>query len=323
MNSSSYSTIAGGIGNTLGNSSDYSFIGGGRSNRISNQGGAGFATIGGGENNYIGDWKGTIGGGAGNYISFGTLATIAGGFGNSVGGVFKADSAAIGGGVGNIINGVFCDTIAGGLSNQVAGGRFNAIGGGLQHNIDAYAAVIAGGLSNQIAGGDFNAIGGGFQNEIDAYAAVIPGGLQARARNYGQMAHASGQFAAPGDAQTSVYVVRGTTTNATQTDLYLDGISQRIGVPTNSSWAFDILVIARSTNTTTGAYQIRGAIENNGGTVVIVGATTMQTIVTEVGPWTVNAYADDVTDSLVVKATGSAGNLVRWVATVRTTEVSN
>ena len=59
-------------------------------------------------------------------------------------------------------------------------------------------------------------VGGGANNNIQTNAqyATIPGGRQARASSYGQMAYASGQFADKGDAQSSLFVARATTTGA-------------------------------------------------------------------------------------------------------------
>ncbi len=38
-------------------------------------------------------------------------------------------------------------------------------------------------------------------------------------------------------------------------------------------------------------------------------------------PWAAYASADDGSDALVVKVVGASGVTIRWVATVRTTEV--
>lgn len=94
-------------------------------------------------------------------------------------------------------------------------------------------------------------IGGGVENFVNSSAlyGTIPGGHRAAALSYGQMTYASGNFASPGDAQTSVYVVRNHTSTNTATgltvELFLDGASRRIRVPVDSAWTFEVSLAAR------------------------------------------------------------------------------
>src|SRR5262249_24106148 len=160
----------------------------------------------------------TISGGATNFIGSSWYCTIAGGLGNEISGFDDTGSATIGGGQGNRIHVLSPSaTIAGGGGNDIEDSITATIGGGEGNVVtSARGATIAGGWGNQIQSPDpFNgyaAVGGGASNSVNSVYATIPGGAQANARNYGQMAYASGQFAAPGDAQTSVYVCRATTT---------------------------------------------------------------------------------------------------------------
>jgi hypothetical protein len=138
----------------------------------------------------------------------------------------------------------------------------------------------------------------------------------------GQMTYASGRFETQGDAQTSVFVCRGTSASATLTELFLDGASQRMIVPTNSTWAFDVLVTGRASNGNSAAYQIRGAIKNNAGTTSILGTPTFSLLAEDVAAWNASVAADNVNQALTVSVSGSAGTSMRWVATVRTVEVT-
>jgi hypothetical protein len=54
-------------------------------------------------------------------------------------------------------------------------------------------------------------------NTASSWYATVPGGREAAAAHYGEMAYASGSFASTGDAQTSLYVLRRTTTDAAAT----------------------------------------------------------------------------------------------------------
>ena len=136
------------------------------------------------------------------------------------------------------------------------------------------------------------------------------------------MAYASGGFGGEGDAQTSVFVLRNTTTDATQTPLYLDGAAQLLTLTGNRTLNFDILVVARSTAATSAGYRIQGVIENNAGTTSFVGTPTMTVLGEDVAAWNAGVQADDTNDALLVRVTGAANTTIRWVATVRTAEVA-
>jgi hypothetical protein len=93
-----------------------------------------------------------------------------------------------------------------------------------------------------------------------------------------------------------------------------------MAIPVGATWTFDILVSARSSTGNSAGYRILGVIENNGGTTAIVGSAPTTTIAEDISTWDVAVSADNTADALVIKVTGDATN-VRWVATVRTTEV--
>jgi hypothetical protein len=141
------------------------------------------------------------------------------------------------------------------------------------------------------------------------------------------MAYASGRFSADGDAQTSLFVLRRTTTNATPAELFLDGSGARITVPSGRTMTFDILITARGVQPLVGAlsagYHIRGVIENGGGTTAFIGGVPATTTLGEDVPaWDATVEANDTLDALVIKVTGAAAILVRWVAVVRKAEVA-
>ncbi len=63
------------------------------------------------------------------------------------------------------------------------------------------------------------------------------------------MAYASGSSDyIPGGAQASLYVLRNTTSDASEKELFLDGgwDSQRISIPAGSTWTFEALVVGRT-----------------------------------------------------------------------------
>jgi len=205
-------------------------------------------------------------------------------------------------------------------AGTIGGGRYNGIGTGSRD------AVIAGGYDNDIGeDADYSVVSGGTLNRVGGNVdyAMIPGGLSAQANSYGQFVHASGQFGAAGDAQASVFVLRRLTTTGTATELYLDGSSssRRLTVPLNSTWTFDILITARTQPGLSAGYQVRGLVENEAGCTT-VRAASKTVLYEDVASWDVAVEADGADNHLIIRVTGSTGYTVRWVASVRTVEVT-
>ena len=336
-------------------------IGGGGSSGYTNVVTGSFSTVGGGRANTAGEWgatvaggvehkatgrSSTIGGGNGNTASA-YVATVSGGGANSasadgatVGGGMHNNSsggqATVGGGVYNTASG-YAATIGGGESNLItATALYGTIGGGESNTASGSKATVGGGSSNTASnwyatvGGGWNntasgyaaAVGGGYSNTVSSDYATIPGGSEAAATHYGEMAYAAGAFGARGDAQTSVYVLRGASSGTTQAELFLDGSSRRLTIASGRTVTFDILVVGRSSNGESAGYRIIGVIENVGGTTTVVG-TVSKTVPGEDDPsWDVTVDADDTNDALRIRVQGGTDDNVRWVATVRTVEVS-
>src|SRR5258706_2759682 len=337
--------IAAGLGASVGGGRNnaatniYAAIGGGQSNSVFGS----LSAVGGGLGNLAGSEAATIGGGRWNFISRSpdippVGCTISGGSsnqifsGNAIDGL--SSYSTISGGENNIVRGESDHGVVGGGGGNSIGSwsSYCAIGGGSLNNIAGQGSgnnfydTIGGGHLNQISpstpGGVMGAtVSGGLENAASGYASTIPGGTFAKASTYGQMAYASGRFATNGDAQTSLYVCRGATTDGTLTELFLDGASQRIVVPVNSTWTFDAFVTARSSTGNSGGYQIRGTIKNNPGTTSIVGSPTFTLLGEDVAAWDAMVAADNANHALVVRVTGAAATSIRWVASLRTTEV--
>ncbi len=307
------STICGGWQNTVQYECEYSFIGGGYQNTMAY--GADYGVIGGGEINYLeADW-GVIGGGKQNAVqNDARFSSIGGGYQNTV--QPKA----------------YYDIIAGGAGNTIGGaGYFSAISGGFQNSVGAGAnqTTIAGGSSNTIgSAAHASAIGGGTANTIQAGVknATIPGGQGALASKQGQWALASGTFSSRGDAQSSAYVLRATTQNATRVkELSLDGDSslQRLTVPSGSRWSFDALMVAGNAEGATAGFQIKGTIKNVAGVTALVGTPSLTPLGadTTASSWAPAVSASDVDAALIFSATGDA-TTIRWVVHVRTVELT-
>jgi hypothetical protein len=145
---------------------------------------------------------------------------------------------------------------------------------------------------------------------------------------YGQLSQASGSFGTAGDAQSSTYILRISTTNATPAVMFMDGSAARLVLPVNSAWMFDIDIVARRTDATgtTGAWNLRGLITQDAtvATTTLVG-TQSRTFIAGSGLTAadVSATADVTNGALQINVTGNGGQTIRWVATARITQVAN
>src|ERR1019366_6167347 len=112
---------------------------------------------------------------------------------------------------------------------------------------------------------------------------------------------ASGDFSNYGDAQTSVYTALRSTSNSTATTLLLDGGrfgGYNLTIPTGGAWMFKVMIIGKtqSPSATIGAWEVSGAILNDGGTATIVGSNVTTTYNTPSG-WGVPTVTVDGSDA--------------------------
>jgi hypothetical protein len=279
-------------------------------------------TIGGGGEtgavNSVTDHYGTVAGGVGNVAS-GVGAFIGGGGYDGTllqGNEASGNASSVGGGRGNTASGDFA-TVGGGAINNAQGGSAT-IGGGGANFVSGSAATVGGGVANQ-ATNNSATVGGGSGNEASGQAATVPGGQGALADHYGEMAYASGPFAARGDAEASLYVLRlEDTISQAWYDLFLDGSSARLTIASGRTMGFDILVVGRTEAGESAGYRITGVIENDGGTMDH--NATVTTLFEDDILWNARTVADTTHKALSVQVRGN-GETIRWVASLRTAEV--
>jgi hypothetical protein len=270
-----------------------------------------------------GDTPNIIGGYSGNSVAPGVVgATIGGGGASNNINRVTADYAVIAGGDRNTATGDY--SAIGGGGGHMVNGRAATIGGGGFNKVYPAYATIGGGRSNLITGtaGSAN-IGGGRDNVITGTAnfATVPGGFQAEASHYGEMAYASGNFAETGDAQTSMYVLRKTSSGTTQTELFLNPAgNERITLPVGRTMTFDILVVAAADNGQAASYHYVGGIKRTGGGTALLGTVQELMALEDDTNWSVLIDADTGNDALRIRVTGATDRTIRWVATVRTVE---
>jgi len=151
----------------------------------------------------------------------------------------------------------------------------------------------------------------------------LAAGRAASADHYGQMAYASGSFAATGDAQASLYVLRRAATMAAGAwyELFLDGVDDRLTLAAGRTLTFDLRLSARTAAGESAGYRIEGVIENAGGTTALVGTPVVTVLGEDDAAWDAQVSADDGNDALLIQVQGN-GETIRWVATVDTAEVA-
>jgi hypothetical protein len=252
--------------------------------------------IGAGRNNRAAPTDSVVCGGQSNAIATGEGSFIGAGWGNSTGG--SAEWVGIVGGLFNTADGAY-SFVGGGRSNQATGSTAVVVGGGTASAIGNFATGAASG---------------------------VLGGMGALADRHGIQAHAAGAFnstAGSGDAQRIRAVLRCTTSNATATELFLNGSSIRLTIPTNKIMAGIINIVGTKTDGAAVAHYVRQfCVKNVSGTSSAV--YTAQTIGTDNAAGTSITFNDPDTngDALSVSVTGIASENWRWVASVDAVEIT-
>ncbi len=271
----------------------------------------------------------TINGSSANTVSASAFgATIAGGGamfdGSPNANLVTASFGSVGGGLQNVA-GSFA-SVAGGSGNA-ASSTGAAVGGGVSNAATARYSTVSGGVVNQAVADNASVSGGAF-NQATARSSTITGGTYGIATFYGQQAHAAGAFnAAQGSAQASEYVLRTRTSENTTTELFLDGSFQSIVFADERIAAFDVQLVAKDERTNaaiTGFYTFRCVYGHNvtQGAFIRPSGCNKTPIQTDEPLWDANVSVG-ASGQFAISVNGVAGQNVRWVATIRATEVSN
>jgi len=141
---------------------------------------------------------------------------------------------------------------------------------------------------------------------------------------YGGFAPTNGQLGDFGATfpEFRVYA-SGSTTSATVTSLNFavnDTPPSGLLVPNDTTWMFTIYVVARRTDADneSAAYWLQGAIDNNAGTVALVGDVKQTAI--EDNDW--NATVQVVGGKMFIRCTGEAAKTIYWNAVTHIVQVS-
>jgi hypothetical protein len=243
--------------------------------------------------------------------------------------------------------GIYSSVLGGSLNT--ASGDNSSVLGGTSNTINGSNSVIIGGTSN-VANGQLSAIAGGTSNVTTANNSAVVGGNSnyATAVNSfvgggrgGSVRSIVGNTIFPasdipisttlGCTQTALLVLGRETTNATATVLTSNtsagATTNQVILPNNSAYFFRGEVIAGVTAAgNTKGWTVEGVIKRgaNAASTALVGTATVTSLYADAGAatWSIAVTADTTNGGLKVEVTGQAATTIRWVAQIRTTEMT-
>jgi len=222
--------------------------------------------------------------------------------------------------------------VVGGSLNTASGSDSPIIVGGSENVADGgNGATVVGGYKNKASGGFSSFVGAGGHysgsnvgNTASGSFSAVLCGTGTLADRFGMQAHANGSFSGTtsGDAQRARFVMRNKTTTNSAVELFLDGSSTRLTIPSGKIFAFTINIAGVSITGGAVAHYMRQYCLKN------VAATTSEvyapiTIGTDNAAGTsLSLTFNDPADALVVSVTGTASTIWRWVASVDAVEIA-
>jgi hypothetical protein len=247
-------------------------------------------------------------------VGDGNSATQQGSFAGGVGNLVTGVTAV---GIGNGNSASSTGSVAIGFGNTASGAAAAAFG---QSNTASNNRSIAIGFNNTSSGSEASVAIGNANTANAIYSQAF--GYQALASRYAQSSHASGQFAAVGDAQAVKFVARNKTTTNAAVELFLDGSSLRLTVTSGRVLSGTVeMVGVKSDGTAVARYSRQVTIKNVAGTTSLVGSV-IALGTDEIAGTSILISADNTNDALKIEATGIAAETWRWVATMNGVEVA-
>jgi hypothetical protein len=220
-------------------------------------------------------------------------------------------------------------------ASQIASGATSCIVAGRQNDAIAEDSGIVCGRGNSARGirsfvgtgffcGAFaqdSAVLGGNGNTANGISSSCVGGERANASRFSQLVHASGRFAATGDAQWFLHELRNKTTNATETELFLDGASIRLVLAANFVIHANVMIVgSKSDGSAVARYDRQVTIKRVSNDTSLVGSV-IAIGTDEAAGTSIAITADNTNESLKIAVTGIASETWRWVAAVHGIEM--
>jgi hypothetical protein len=234
-------------------------------------------------------------------------------------------------------------------STQVASGNYSGILSGQNNTASGTRSIVVGGSSNTANGSNAAVVGGqtntasstssatmgGTSNTASGFISTVIGGTQGTTRsiagNFVTPASNSPIASTAGVQQLGTLLIGCETTDATATVLRSNtsaaGTTNQVILPNNSAYYFRGEVIAGVTGAgNTKGWYVEGVIKRGGSAAAtsLVGTPTVTSSYADAGAsaWTITATADTTNGGLAITVTGQAATTIRWVAQIRTTEMT-
>ena len=127
-----------------------------------------------------------------------------------------------------------------------------------------------------------------------------------------------------GDYIQNRYVLHGTTTDDTETEIFCINTDGRVPVGANTTVFYEASFAARRTDATgeSAAWHLKGVADNFSGTVADVGSVYEIAVAQDDLNLAVDIRADDTNDSVDVYVTGANNKTYSWTTVITTVEVS-
>ena len=150
-------------------------------------------------------------------------------------------------------------------------------------------------------------------------------GDSALSAQIGKYTYASGRFSATGDVQGATFILRADTTDATATVLTTNNASaaatNQVVAAADTCITFDGTITAMQNGAQAYAsWRIEGLLVNDNGTTTLANSAT--TVIINESEWVMALTADNTNNALAITCTGEASHNIRWVANLRTSEVT-
>ena len=271
-----------------------------------------------------------------NSISIGGIANnatanssaIIGGNGSTA----SAQNAAVVGGTGGSASSLGSIVLGG--STNTASGQFSGVCMGNFSSASTNNAAVVGGAINTASGTNSIVLGGG-SSTASGIASAVLGGTRGTTRSIsGNIVSSASDdpiTATAGINQLAMLILARQTTDATATVLASNSsaaaATNQITLPNNSAYYFRGEVIAGVTGAgDTKGWYIEGVIKRgaNAAATSLVGTPSVTSLYADAGAttWAVAVTANATLGCLTITCTGQAATTIRWVAQMRTTEMT-
>jgi hypothetical protein len=213
-----------------------------------------------------------------------------------------------------------------GAVDEVASGEYSVISGGSFNRATALHSVVVGG-NNHLADADYGTIvGGQAGNTRGITGAVIMPGFAS-----------SGNYDTPGAMQAGTYILSAVTNSASPVRMSTNGnpsptANNQLGFGDRSTVAFKGQVVARQVSTASNeivSWTFEGVVRQDIGSFTTdfvpagIAPTVNKIAESTATTWSFALDIDNITGCLILQATGSNTQQIRWSARVDTIEVTD